>query len=289
MKSVLYYDSAKVIINQEEIRAFITDDYSKMDYSICYEGREPAHNNEIAIGNFIADSGKYKIGDSISVGYGSNKEDFMITGFMQSVNEQGNCIELTTDGIMRLNDQFKKTELNIYLDDESDTEGYIKDMQTKYPNQILSFVDGVKTMEGAMQVFVNIASIMAIIIIIITILLIALILFILIKTVIHNNKMNLGILKAVGYTTRQLRLQTSWSLMPVVGIGVMIGAILSYLTMNNVIIILFRVLGVMKLGFLIPIPMVIITAIAMMIISFLIAFSLCGRIHKISAYELISE
>jgi len=130
---------------------------------------------------------------------------------------------------------------------------------------------------------------MAIIIIIITILLIALILFILIKTVIHNNKMNLGILKAVGYTTRQLRLQTSWSLMPVVGIGVMIGAILSYLTMNNVIIILFRVLGVMKLGFLIPIPMVIITAIAMMIISFLIAFSLCGRIHKISAYELISE
>ncbi|WP_312493699.1 FtsX-like permease family protein, partial [Anaerosporobacter sp.] len=82
---------------------------------------------------------------------------------------------------------------------------------------------------------------MAIIIIIITILLIALILFILIKTVIHNNKMNLGILKAVGYTTRQLRLQTSWSLMPVVGIGVMIGAILSYLTMNNVIIILFRV------------------------------------------------
>lgn len=289
VKSVLYYDSAKVIINQEEIRAFITDDYSKMDYSICYEGREPAHNNEIAIGSFIAASGKYKIGDSISVGYGSNKEDFIITGFMQSVNEQGNCIELTTDGIMRLNDQFKKTELNIYLDDESDTEGYIKDMQTKYPNQILSFVDGVKTMEGAMKVFVNIASIMAIIIIIITILLIALILFILIKTVIHNNKMNLGILKAVGYTTRQLRLQTSWSLMPVVGIGVMIGAILSYLTMNNVIIILFRVLGVMKLGFLIPIPMVIITAIAMMIISFLIAFGLCGRIRKISAYELISE
>ena len=101
--------------------------------------------------------------------------------------------------------------------------------------------------------------------------------------------MNLGILKAVGYTTRQLRLQTLWSLMPVVGIGVMIGAILSYLTMNNVIIILFRVLGVMKLGFLIPIPMVIITAIVMMIISFLIAFGLCGRIRKISAYELISE
>ena len=289
VRSVLYYDSAKVIINQEQIKAFITEDFSKMDYSICYEGREPVHSNEIAVGNSIAESGKYKIGDNISVGYGSKKEDFMITGFMQSVNEQGNCIELTTEGMMRLNDQFKKSELNIYLEDESGTEGYIKDMQAKYPNQILSFIDGVKSTEAALQVFVNIATIMAIIIIIITIVLIALILFILIKTVIYNSKMNLGISKAIGYTTRQLRLQTSYSLMPVVGLGVAIGAVLSYLAMNNVIVMLFRVLGVMKLGFVIPLPMLIITAIAMIIVSFLIAFGLCGRIRKISAYELISE
>lgn len=289
VRSVLYYDSAKVIINQEEVNAFITDDFSRLDFSVCYKGREPVHANEIVIGNSIADAGNYKIGDSISVGYGSNREDFMITGFMQSVNEQGNCIELTTDGITRLNEQFKRKELNIYLYDESNTEGYIKDMQAKYPNQILSFVDGVKSIEGAMQVFVNIATIMVIIIIIITIVLIALILFILIKTVIHNNKTNLGILKAIGYTTRELRLQTAGSLMPVIIIGVIIGVILSFLTMNNVIVILFHVLGVMKLEFLIPIPMLITTAIAMIMVSFLIAFALCGRIRKISAYELISE
>lgn len=289
VKEVLYYDSAKVIINQEQTRAFITDDYSKMDYSICYKGREPVHDNEVVIGNSIVESGKYKIGDSISVGYGSKKEAFLITGFMQSVNEQGNCIELTTGGMERLNEQFKKSELNIYLEDESGTEEYIKEMQGKYPNQILSFVDGVKSTEAAMQVFVNIASIFAIIIIIITIILITLILFILIKTIIHNSKTNLGILKAIGYTTRQLRLQTSWSLMPVACIGIIIGTVLSYFSMNNIIVMLFRVLGIMELGFVIPIPMLILTAIAMMAVSFLIAFGLCGKIRKISAYELISE
>lgn len=289
VRKAFYFDSDKVIINQTDIKAFITDDFSKMDYSICYEGREPAHNNEIAIGNAIAKSGKYEIGDSILVGYGSQKEEFMITGFMQSVNEQGNCIELTTEGMKRLNDKFKQSELYIYLEDESDTEGYINDMQEKYPDQILSSVDGVKSTEAAMQVFVNIATIMAIIIIIITIVIIALILFILIKTVIHNSKTNLGISKAIGYTTRQLRLQTSWSLMPVVLLGVIVGALLSRFCMNNMIVMLFHVIGVMKLNFIIPIPMLIAIAIVMVIISFLIAYGLCGKIRKISAYQLISE
>lgn len=289
VRKSFYFDTDKVIINQADIKAFITDDYSKMDYSICYEGREPAHNNEIAIGNAIVESGNYEIGDSIMVGYGSKKEEFMITGFMQSVNEQGNCIELTTEGMKRMNDKFKQSELYIYLEDESDTEGYINDMREKYPNQILSSVDGVKSTEAAMQVFVNIATIMAVIIIIITIVLIALILFILIKTVIHNSKINLGISKAIGYTTRQLRLQTSWSLMPIVLLGVILGSLFSYFCMNNVIVMLFRVLGVMKLGFVIPIPMLIAIAIVMVIVSFLISYGLCGKIRKISAYQLISE
>ncbi|WP_167956081.1 ABC transporter permease [Anaerosporobacter faecicola] len=285
----LYYDSSKVTIAQEERRAFITADFSKMDYSICYEGRDPIHNNEIAIGSKLVEEENYKIGDTIRVTSGTIEEEYLITGFIQSVNEQGSCVELTEEGIKRVNPSFKKSQLNIYLKDNTKTGAYIKELQEQYGEQILGTVDGVKSTESAMQVFIRIAGILAVIIIVITIALIALILFILVKTVIHNGKVNLGISKAIGYTTRQLRLQTTMSFLPVVLIGVILGGFFSYAFMNSSIVLLFHVLGVMKLTFLLPIPMLIGVGVGILLVSLCIAYCLSGRIRKISAYELIQE
>lgn len=286
---VTYFDQEKISFDNEEMSAFVTEDFSKLSYSLCYKGRDPIHDNEITIGNALAESGNFSIGDKITISKGTKTQEYIISGFAQSVDEQGKCVGLTSEGYRKITPDYKEKEMIIYLKDESKTEAFINEYQKEYKEQISNSIDMVKSARGALKVFKNISTILCIIMILITVALIALILFILTKTVINHTRTDIGIAKALGYTTLQLRLQTAGSFMPLVMIGTALGLLISKLYMNSSIIVVFSAIGVMKLNFIIPIPMILMIGLSVILVTFLIAYGLCGRIKKISAYSLITE
>ncbi|MDO5520032.1 MAG: ABC transporter permease [bacterium] len=289
VKEALYYDGASVMIDKENIAAFITDDFSKMDNDICYKGRNPEHANEVAVGSELEKSHNLKIGDKLTINYGTNAEDYMITGFIQSVDSNGVCVELTTSAYKKIDPEYKKQALNIYLKDESVTSEYIDELTKEYGGQILSSVNAAKSIESSLQTFKMISGILCAFIIGITIAMILIILYMVIKTIIIRKKVDFGIAKAIGFTTNQLILQTAVSLLPIVCLGGVIGAIVSYLCMNSVIANVFHLLGVLKIGFIVPVPMVVLVLAAVIAVAFFSSLLVSRRIKKISAYELITE
>lgn len=124
---------------------------------------------------------------------------------------------------------------------------------------------------------------------IVTFIIVAIVLYMIIKTVITRKKVDFGILKAVGYTTKQLKYQMALSLAPVVFIGATLGGVFSFIFMNELIGILFQVIGIMKLAFVVPLILVLGVVIVIVVIAFLLAVALSGRIRKISAYSLMKD
>lgn len=285
---VLYYNQDVATFKGENLPLLITQDYSLMANDICYEGRNPEHSNEIALGSESAKKAGVGIEDSITITFGEVSEEYIITGLVQAVNYSGVVAELTEEGFLKLNPNFKPSTMYVYLKDDSKTAEFINNAKAKYPN-IIESVDYVKSTESGISIFVKIIGTMCGVIILFTALLIIMILYLLIKTVITHKKQEMGILKAMGYTTRQLVLQTACSFVPTAIIATVLGAIIGRIYMNSILVGMLSSLGIMKMNFNMPTLMVVGSVIAIIVFTFLMSVFLSGKIKKISAYSLIKE
>ena len=118
---------------------------------------------------------------------------------------------------------------------------------------------------------------------------ILLILYLLMKTLINKKKKDYGILKAVGYTSRNVIFQNAISFMPSIIISVIISSIISYFVANPYLETIIRQFGVMKLTFDVPINLIIIMGIGFVIVSYLITILLSLKLRKIEPYNLLKD
>jgi len=116
---------------------------------------------------------------------------------------------------------------------------------------------------------------------------ILLVLYFIVGAVIVRRHRYLGIQKAMGYTTFELMRQVSVSfILPLVA-GIVSGAVLAALAFNNVAALIMTPLGVRQANFDIPYLWVALTGIVLALISYVTILIITGRIHKISAYDLV--
>ena len=97
------YTSVPVSYTDGSLTAFVCEDFSKVTNDICYEGSSPAKDNEIALGNALADD--YPIGSEIEITDGSRSENYIVTGYIQSVNNAGAVCQLTSKGYEKIGDK----------------------------------------------------------------------------------------------------------------------------------------------------------------------------------------
>lgn len=159
----------------------------------------------------------------------------------------------------------------------------------EYKGQIVSYINDVDSVKSAMDVFTSISGGSCIIILSATAAIIILILYLIIKTLIVNSRQDFGILKSMGYTTKQLIMQVSLSFLPVIIMGTIVGIIISYTSMNSILLLLFRQIGVMKIDFEINLSILVLIGLVICVFSFLISVMISYKIKKISAYSLIKE
>ncbi|HHV13406.1 MAG TPA: ABC transporter permease [Clostridiales bacterium] len=289
VEKAFYYDTENVLIDDQSTAVFIIKDYNKLDNELCYEGRIPLHDNEITLGSSLAEKMKLKTGDVVTVAYGKQKLDYLIVGLMQAPNYNGAACEMTPEGFKRLREEFEPSTVYIYLVDPSKSSAFVDDMIKAYGHNLAAYTDVQAMMKEGFGNFIPLTTMMIGTISIIVLILVAAILYMIIKTMITHRNQELGILKALGFTTGQLMLQISGSLLPVILAGTLAGGILGQFYVDKVWLACFYSLGVRKLSLGIP------GLWSVCIVIFLAAFSLsvsilmARRIKKIAATQLIKE
>lgn len=254
----------------------------------CYKGRHPKYDNEIAISGKYAKEKKLDIGDKIEFYVGENKYSYLITGLIQTANNNGHESVLTTKGANHIIDVDNLNHM-YYFDSKIKTSKIIEYYENKYKDKILATIDFSDLLKSQMDTFINVANLMIIIMSIISTTIILLILYLLMKTLIYNRRYEYGILKALGYRSKDLIIQNVLSFMPTIIIASVIGTTISYYITNPYIGLTMRSFGIMKCTMNIPIDLTIITAIFIISISLIGTILMSLRIRKIEPKNLLTN
>lgn len=287
VENVLEYTVGVVNIDDEPITVFACEDFSKVSNDLCYLGENPKEKNQIALGS--AFEGKYKLGDQIEIYNGNTSFWYEITGFVQSVNYQGKVCEFSLEGYKELSTETVTPSLYLYLEDSADAESVINELEANYGDKIKSQVNYQKMTETTKEMYSGLASIIVVVIFVLTILIVLFVLYIVVKTLLVQQKQELGIYKAIGYSNWQLIFKMVGGFIPSSVLAVLISSVLGLLYVPEINQFIFQTVGAMKNNMEVSFVFLMIFALIQIVVNFIISISLTMPIKKISAYALIKE
>jgi putative ABC transport system permease protein len=289
VRKVQFIDETMVKIDENQVSAYVMEDYSTKETNTVYKGRYPLHSNEIVLAGHLANMIKKTIGDNVTLKVGDAEAQFLVTGLSQGAFMGGMNAAIRYDSIIKLNPNFKKQSLQIYLNKGVNAGKFVEGLEKLYGDRIISAVDMDKNIELGAGAYISIVSKVGIAILVVTIAIVILVLYFVINSSVVRRKRELGIQKAIGFTTFQLMNQLSLGFLPPIIVGVCIGSVVG-ITQTNVIMTLAQgAMGIMKANFIITPVWIALFGVAIVIVSYTTSMFITYSIRKISAYSLVTE
>lgn len=275
-------------ISGTSLATTISDDFAKLNnQSVCIEGRFPKYDNEMAIAAKYAKENNLKIGNQITLTADGNEAIYIISGFTQTSNNLGKDCLLTRSGYERMG-KMQNANYYINLADKVDVDAFHEEVSEVFGSDINTFINILSVMNGTATVYVSLMTIIVIAILLLSVVVIIFVLYLLVRTMLNNKKHDYGIMKALGFTTRQLILQTAISFMPAVILSSVVGLIVNSLIINPLTAIFLSGIGIVKCTFTIPIYFITMVGIGLILFTFAIACFLSLKIKKISPRSLLA-
>lgn len=284
VKLVLEYSTGPVSYTGGSLTAFVCEDFGKVLNDICYEGCSPSGEDEIAVGNALASD--YPLGSRIEITSSDKSANYVVTGYIQSVNNGGMVCQLTNEGYGKIGEGM--STVNVYLHD-TNTEEFIAEYEDDHSELVASSVNYEQLSENGEKMYAGIVSAVAVVLFMISVLMVLLVLYVIIHSMINRRRQEFGIYKAIGYTSRQLTAMTVSRFIPVLALSALASAIAGiwYLPVINHTI--FSQIGAMKNHFEISVWILLAVAIIYTVTALLISVLLTAPIKKITVYSLLKD
>lgn len=289
VEKIYLYSSAEVRhVGGIALVATMCDDFSKVNNKdSVFEGRFPKYDNEIAVAAKYAGEKDLEIGDEITVTADGKQAKYIISGFTQISNNLGKDCLLTRAGYERLG-ELKNASYYINLAAGNDIGTFNTEIKERFGDDVNATIDIRATIDGGASVYVSLMTIIVIAVLVLSMVVIIFVLYLLVRTMLGNKKRDYGILKALGFTTGQLILQTALSFMPAVILSAVIGVSLCSFIINPLTAVFLRNIGIVKCTFIVPAGYNLLAGLGLILFTFLAACLLSVRIRKIAPRTLLS-
>lgn len=265
----------------------VTNDCSKMNnQSMAVEGRYPKYENEFAVAAKYAKDNDIKVGDEISLKVGNTTEKYIVSGFTQNTNSLGKDCIMTREGYKKI---ASLPNVTYYIDlmEGNDVDDFNSELSDRFGSDVNALQNIYSILESTGGVYVLLMTFLVIAIVIISCIVIIFVMYLLVRTMLNNKKRDYGILKALGFTTGQLIVQTALSFMPSIIISTAVGIAVSMQLINPLIAVFLSGVGIVKGTFIIPVELSIIAGIVLVIFAFGAACLMSLRVKKIAPRELL--
>ena len=289
VRKVQYIDRLTGRVGNTTVYFYAMNDYSQKETSTIYEGRYPRHDNEVAMSGIMLKTFNKKIGDTVTLKIGSGQATFLITGLTQGTSMAGATAFLTHGGMLKLDPDYKQLTLMVYLKDKTQSASFARTLDSRFGKSFSYITDVDKSFRQDMGSYTSILSKVGVVIFVSTILIVLLVLYFIVNSSITRQKRELGIQKALGFTTFQLMNQVSLSFLLPVTVGTLLGCILGITQTNAVMSVGESSMSIAKADYIITPGWIALCGLGIVIISYLVSLLITCRIRKISAYSLISE
>ena len=251
------------------------------------EGRLPLHDNEIAFATNAAERMKISVGDVVTAKSGLEEDNYIVTGICQTLNNMGIMSFMTTDGLEKLAGRpdgynwFVKLKAGHTLEDFKEAFGKI------YPDvEVYDFMAEVRASIGTVMMGVQAV---AILIAVLTVVIVGFVESLVVRTQITRSWRDLGVSKALGYTSGQLIMQVMFSNMPALLIGTFLGLISSGFLSRKAVVLLLSICGFRKMDFTILPGSYILATVIIIGVAMMTAAFVGRRIKKLEPVKMITE
>ena len=271
-----------------ELGATICDDFSQLKYQqLIVEGRFPKFENEIAVAVKYAGEQRLKVGDEITMTAGGKEADFIICGFTQISNHLGKDCLLTRGGYERMG---SLQTVSYYMDlvPGADVDAFHQEVKERFGRDVVGVTNAKKAFDGMGAVYVSLMRVIVAAVLVLSLVIITFVLYLLVRTILNHKRRDYGIMKALGYTTGQLVLQTAAGLMPAVAVSTVVGLAVNMWLINPLTAAFLRGIGIVKCAFEVPVGFVAAAGAGLIVFAFAAACLMSLKIRKIAPRSLLA-
>lgn len=287
-KIYLYHSANAVHVGGIGLMATMTDDFSDVNnQDVCIEGRYPRYDNEIAIAAKYAGEKKLHIGDEIIMAEEGKEAAYLICGFTQISNNLGRDCLFTRAGYERIG-SLQNVSYYINVAEGVDVEAFQEEAGEWLGGGMNVAVNIREVVEGTARVYVSLMTVIVAAVLILSGAVILFVLYLLVRAMLNRKKREYGILKALGFTTGQLVLQTALSFMPSVILSMAAGLFISVRVINPLMALFLRGIGIVKCTFAVPAGFIWTAGAGLSLLAFGCACLLSLKIRKIAPQELLA-
>lgn len=266
----------------------VCDDFSKVNnQGVIIEGRFPIYHNETAIAAKYAKEQGILVGDEIRLKTEGKEKTYLITGFIQTTNNLGKDCALTREGYEEIG-MLQNAGYYLNLKPGTDVERFHEDVSKRFGNDIYAVINIRSIIEGSSSVYVSLMTVIVAAVLVLSGIVICFVLYLLVRRFLNNKKREYGILKALGFTTGQLVLQTAMSFMPAVIFSAAVGIFAGTKLINPLMALLLRGIGIVKCTYSVPVGFNIVAGIGLVLFTFGAACMMSLRVRRITPRALLS-
>ncbi|MBQ4270432.1 MAG: ABC transporter permease [Clostridiales bacterium] len=283
--------SATASYQGTSIQVDITEDWSSISECGIMEGRAPMYDDEVAIGLTLARAKGLMAGDMILLETGDRSCEYTITGFVQGQANYGNFALMNEDGAAHLGVECPKRNIYIMVEGHGAEKSavVIDNAEAVFGDRLELYLNYPEGLSNGENPTIMLGRVICIVLVVISLAVIWLTMMLLIKTIIIKKQKELGIKKALGFTSNQLRTELSLSMLPAIVTGLVSGAAVGILNANRFFTILLSAFGIAQSNMAADLWMGILVVAFGVVASYIMVYALSARIKKISAYSLITE
>ncbi len=273
--------------NKQSLTTRAFTDTSTIIGGSVLEGRWPKHPNEVLLSTNSATRLGASLGDVVTVKNDMAEESYIVCGIGQTMNNMGMMAFMTTDGLSKVTALPDSMSVCVNFKPGVTFAEFEKEFKDAYPEvAVTDYAEAahqtVGLITGGMKAFAFFVTLL-------TILIVAFVESLIVRTNINRQWRNLGVSKALGFTSRQLIGQVMLSNLPAILIGVMTGLLLSPILGSKLMVSTLAIFGFKKINFNIDPLSYLFTAMIICGVALATAAIMGRRIKSLEPVKMITE
>lgn len=281
------FEGTYMVLNGEKLSCRMAEDEEVFTVT---KGRAPLYENEIVVSQIYAENMGYNIGDVLEVSYRGRKNSCIISGYITDAtraSDAGRFFGMNSEAASFFIDDFVVQDVGYKLSDPDKAEEIKDKIESELTGDILISVNSEEGSQGKM-ITVIAYSIKAVIYVISVIFALVVVSMICSKTFVRE-KIDIGIYKALGFTSRNLRLQFAVRFLIVAFFGIIIGTTLSLTLSEKLLSYMLRSMGIVNFVIDYRFITVFLPIAAVALCYFLFAYMAAGKTKRVEVRSLITE
>lgn len=284
-----FQKTTQLVVDGSKTTVRVMDDFESSGELYSTAGRHPLHENEVSVSQLLSERMQKSIGDQLRIKDAVGGERlFQITGLFQTIDDGGTYIRMPESAMRTLNPEFQLNIAYVKLESNDHLDQVIGQMQQKYTGYD-EITNERKFTNDKLSTIQDVFSRISWLVFALTLVIIGFMTLLIVKITVHSETRELGIYKALGFSSGRLRLQLAFRFLVITLLGGVIGAIAESLFGSKLFSLLMKGFGLSNIVIDFNLLYAVAAAAAIGSIAIVSAIVSSRNVRKVSAWTLIRE